>query len=127
MSAVKLTIDRRSMLRILGGVYFFPFFLVCFSLSVPPADLPLCGLLFILAVVGYFLARRESRAWRVFWIAALAFALVSGVLEIVAGMRIARQRSKHALAPNKRIAANRAMTSQLTFVSHWRTVAEPER
>ena len=85
----KFAFDRRSLLRVLLGVYLFPLFFVCFSLSVPPADLPLCGLLFVLAVVGFVLARREGRAWRILWFVALIAALVLGVLEIVAGRRIA--------------------------------------
>ena len=106
--ADKLTFDRRSVLHILVGVYLFPLYLVCFSLSVPPADLPLCGLLLVLAVVGYILARRESRRWRIFWIAALIFASVSGVLEIVAGRHIAQQRQEHSMMPNNSLQATAA-------------------
>jgi hypothetical protein len=95
-----LTFHRRAILRVFVGVYIFPFSLVCFSLSVPPADLPLCLFLFLLAAAGFILARRESRAWRIFWIVALLFALVSGVLEVIAGSRIAHQRSAHAAMRN---------------------------
>ena len=91
----KLTINKRSWLRVLLGVYFFPLYLVIFSLSVPPADLPLCGLMFVLSAFGLVLARRYSRAWRVIWISALIMSILCGVLEVVAGQRIARQRSKH--------------------------------
>jgi hypothetical protein len=90
-----LTINKRSLLRVLLGVYLFPLALVIFSLSVPPADLPLCGLMFALAAFGLFLARRESRTWRVVWTSALVVSILCGVLEIVAGQRIAQQRSKH--------------------------------
>ena len=51
----KLAFNRRSLLRMLLGVYLFLLSVVCFSLSVPPADLPLCGLMFALAVAGVFL------------------------------------------------------------------------
>jgi len=101
----KLTLDRRSILRILLGIYLFPFSLVCFSLSVPPADLPLCGLLFLLAVAGFIVARREGRAWQILWIAALLFALLSGVLQVVARNRIAHQLSAHAAVRNNFVKA----------------------
>jgi hypothetical protein len=91
----KLTINKRSMMRVLLGVYLFPLYLVVFSLSVPPADMPLCGLMFVLAVFGLVLARRESRIWRVVWTVALIAAIIFAVLEIVAGRNIANQRSRH--------------------------------
>jgi hypothetical protein len=91
----KLTINKRSLLRILLCVYLFPLYLVCFSLSVPPADLPLCGLMFVLAAFGLILARRERRAWRVVWTIALIVSILFAVLEIVAGKHLARQHSKH--------------------------------
>jgi hypothetical protein len=77
------------------GVYLFPLYLVIFSLSGPPADLPLCGLMFIPALFGLVLARRESRAWRIVWAVALTAAIIFGVLEIIAGRNIAHQRSQH--------------------------------
>jgi 4-amino-4-deoxy-L-arabinose transferase-like glycosyltransferase len=91
----KITINKRSLLRILIGVYLFPLFLVCFSLSVPPGDLPLCGLMFVLAGFGFMLARRESRTWRLVWLIALMLSLLCGALEMVAGRRIAHQRLEH--------------------------------
>jgi hypothetical protein len=92
----KLIINRRFFLRMLLVVYLFLFFLVSFSLSVPPADLPVCGLTFVVAALGLVLARRESRAWRVIWTIALIFSILRGVLEVVAGNHIAHQRSKSA-------------------------------
>lgn len=77
------------------GVYLFPLYLVVFSLSVPPADLPLCGLMFVLSVFGLVLARREIRAWRVVWTGALIASIILAVLQIIAGRNIAHQRSKH--------------------------------
>ena len=103
----KLTINKTSLLRVLFGVYLFPLSLVCFSLSVPPADLPLCGLMFVLAAFGLVLARQESRGWRVIWTGALIVSILCGVLEIVAGQRIARQRSKHDLS--MRLTINHAL------------------
>jgi hypothetical protein len=91
----KIAINKQSLLRVLLGVYMFPLFLVVFSLSVPPGDLPLCGLMFVLAGFGFILARRESRAWRLIWLSALILSLLCGALELVAGQRIARQRSHH--------------------------------
>jgi hypothetical protein len=89
----KLTLNRRSVLLVLASVYIFPLLLVFFSLSVPPADLPLCGLLFVLAGVGLIIARRETRVWRIFWITALILSVILGILEIVAGERIKHQNS----------------------------------
>lgn len=89
--------DKRSPLRILAGIYLFLLFFISFSLSVPPADLPLCGLMFVLAAIGVVLSRLESPGWRIFWIAALIIALASGVLEFVAGKRLERQHSEHAV------------------------------
>jgi hypothetical protein len=84
----KLTINRRSWLRVLAGVYLFPLYLVCFSLSVPPADLPLCGLMFGIAILGWILSRRETRTWRVIWMSALIVSVVLGALQIIAGQRL---------------------------------------
>ena len=91
----RVSISKLSLLRILLGVYLFPLSLVVFSLSVPPGDLPLCGLMFVLAGVGFMLARRERRAWRLIWLSALIVSVLCGVLEVMAGQRIARQRSHH--------------------------------
>jgi hypothetical protein len=91
----KLTNNKRSLLRVLLSVYFVLLYLVIFSLSVPPADLPLCGLMFALAALGFFLARQESQVWRVVWIITLIVSILCGALEIIAGQHIARQRSKH--------------------------------
>ena len=88
---INSTFSRRSLSRILFGVYLFPLLLVLCSLSVPPADLPLCGLMLVLAVVGLILARHESRIWRILWIGALIGSILFGVLEIVAGKRIVHQ------------------------------------
>lgn len=84
---------KQSLLCILTIVYLFFFLLVSFSLSVPPADFPLCVLLFVLAGAGLFLSLRESRVWRIFWIIALVLAVAFGVLEVVAGKLIAHERS----------------------------------
>ena len=91
----KHNFDRQSWLRILFGVYLFPLYLVCFSLAVPPGDLPLCGLMFAFAAVGLGLARQESRNWRLIWTTALMVSVLCGALEFVAGKRIAQQRSKN--------------------------------
>ena len=91
----KHNFDKQSWLRVLFGVYLFPLYLVCFSLSVPPGDLPLCGLMFVLAAVGLVLGRQESRNWRLIWTTALIVSFVCGTLEIMVGKRIAQQRSKN--------------------------------
>jgi len=51
--------------------------------------------MFILAGIGFMLARRQSRAWRLIWLSALIVSVLCGVLEVVAGHRIARQRARH--------------------------------
>lgn len=112
VSVRKLTLDKRSFLRVLVGVYLILLFLICFDLSVPPADLPFSGLLFVLAVIGIVLARRERRAWRLFWTGALILALAFPVLEVIAGWRIAKQRSEDALLP--KIAATAVADSDKT-------------
>ena len=91
----KLAINKRSLLRILLGVYLFPFYLVCFSLGVPPSDLPLCGIMFVIATFGLILAWRESRFWRGFWTGALIVSVLCGILEITTGQRVAWQHSKN--------------------------------
>ena len=85
---------KRSLLRILLGVYLFLLSLVCFSLSVPPGDLPLCGGMFAVAAAGLALAFRGTRAWRVVWTTALMVSILGGAIEVVAGKRIAQQHSK---------------------------------
>jgi 4-amino-4-deoxy-L-arabinose transferase-like glycosyltransferase len=90
----KIIMSKRTILRVLFGVFLFPLSLVVFSLNVPPGDLPLCGLMFALAAFGLVLARRESRAWRLIWLCALIISVLCGVLEVVAGQRIVRQRSQ---------------------------------
>jgi len=87
------TFSKRSLSRNLFGVYLFPLLLVVTSLSIPPADLPLCGLMFGLAVVGVFISRHDSRIWRIIWVGALTASILFGVLQVVAGYRIAHRRS----------------------------------
>ena len=103
----KLSINKRSWLRVLLGVYGFPLFLVCSSLSVPPADLPLCGLMFLLSAFGFVLARRESRTWRVIWASVVIVSLLCGALEVAAGSHIARQRSGHGSGVGHTTATNK--------------------
>jgi 4-amino-4-deoxy-L-arabinose transferase-like glycosyltransferase len=124
----KITINKRSVLRVLLGVYLFPLYLVVFSLSVPPNDLPICGLMFALAGVGYMLARRESRAWRLIWVIALAISVLCGVLEVVAGQRIARRRSHHeSNLANPRSALDARTALCFHIESHWPGASESER
>jgi len=118
----KIAINKLPLLRILVGVYLFPLFLVCFSLSVPPGDLPLCGLMFVLAVFGFMLARRESRAWRLVWLSALIVSLLCGALEVVAGQRVAHQRLHHQTANESLQQTAGLRFSQ--FVAQWPAAAE---
>jgi hypothetical protein len=85
---------KRSLIRILLAVYLLLLCLVCFSLSVPPGDLPLCAGMFAVAAAGLALAFRGTRVWRVVWTTALVLAVLGGVLEVVAGKRIAQHRSE---------------------------------
>jgi hypothetical protein len=124
----KITINKRSVLRVLLGVYLFPLYLVVFSLSVPPRDLPLCGLMFTLAGVGYVLARRESRAWRLIWFSALVLSLLCGVLQVVAGQRIARQRSHHeSNSANPARAVDAPIASLFAFACQRRRATDERR
>jgi hypothetical protein len=110
------------------GVYLFPLCLVVSSLSVPPNDLPLCGLMFALGGLGFVLARRESRAWRLIWVAALALSVVCGVMEVVAGQRIARQRSHHeSNLANPRSALDARMGLCFHIERHWPGAGESGR
>ena len=99
----KPALNRQSLLRILAGVYLFPLYLVCFSLGVPPSDLPLCALLFALAVFGLVLARKESRVWGLFWGGALVVSVAFATFQIAA--------TKHL-----RVAASRPLTVEETHV-----------
>jgi hypothetical protein len=101
----KVTVNKQSLLRVLLAVYVFPLLLVVFSLSVPAGDLPLCGLMFVLALFGFMLALRESRRWRVIWVTALIFAVVCGGLEIVGGKAVARMRLRQKVSAAKPAAA----------------------
>jgi len=107
----KPIINKRFFLRMLLVVYLFVFFLVCSSLSVPPADLPLCVLTFVIAALGLILARRESRAWRMIWTIALMFSVLRGAVEVVAGNRIAHQHSKNASSSNTYLSSAARMES----------------
>ena len=124
----KIAINKQSLLRILIGVYLFPLSLVCFSLSVPPGDLPLCGLMFVLAGFGFILARQESRAWRLIWLSALIVSVVCGVLEVVAGQRIAGQRSHHeSRKANPARAVDAPITRLFAFDCQWRRATDEHR
>ena len=118
----KIAINKLSGLRILLGVYLFPLFLVCFSLSLPPADLPLCGLMFVLALFGFMLARRESRAWRLVWLSALIVSLLCGALEVLAGQRVAHQRLHHQTA-NESLQRTAGLRFR-RFVARWSAADE---
>lgn len=123
-----VTTSKRSVLRVLLAVYVFPLCLVVFSLSVPPSDLPLCGLMFALAGVGCVLARRESRAWRLIWASALVLSLLCGVLEVVAGQRIARQRSRdRSSLANPARAVDAPVASLFAFDRHGRRATDERR
>ena len=91
----RFAINKQSVLRVLLVVYMFLLLLLVFSLGVPPHDLPLCVMTFVLAACGFLLARRESKAWRTIWIGAVVVSVLCGALEVVAGHRIARQRPVH--------------------------------
>jgi hypothetical protein len=123
-----MTFNKRSLLRVLLGVYLFPLYLVVFSLSVPPGDLPLCGLMFALPGVGFMLAHRESRAWRLIWLSALVVSVLCGILEAVAGQRSARQRSHHESSlANPALAVDAPITCLFRIVRQRRCATEQRR
>jgi hypothetical protein len=84
---------RLSTLRVLAGVLVLPLYLVVSSLSVPPNDLPLYGIIFLLAICGLAVAHKEDRGWRIFRGIVLVLSVAFGTLEVLAGKRIARLRS----------------------------------
>jgi hypothetical protein len=95
---------RKPILRILSGIFLLPLALVCFSLSVPPADLPLLGIMILIGSKGLALSLRHNPKWRWFWSIALAMSVFGAALEIVASKRIASQRSQEeniAISTNK--------------------------
>jgi hypothetical protein len=81
----------RFLLWVVFACYLVPLLLVLGSLSVPPADLPLCILMFFVAAVGLVLAWRATRIWRLIWLGALAASVLLGALEIIAGRRLAHR------------------------------------
>lgn len=124
----KIPIKRQSLLRVLLGVYLFPLYLVVFSLSVPPRDLPLCGLMFALGGFGFLLARREGRAWRLIWLGALVIAVLCGILEVLAGQSISRQRShQQSNVANPTGAADAPIGSLFDFDCHGRRASDERR
>jgi hypothetical protein len=90
-----LEIKKQSRLLILLFIYLFVCSLIFLSLSVPPADFPICVMMFVVAVVGLVIAWRESRVWLLIWIGALAASIMFGALELLSGRIIAHQRSIH--------------------------------
>jgi len=86
---------KSAILKILLIVYLFTFLVVCFSLSVPPTEMPLFVLMLCFAVIGIAISFRESRHWRIIWIIALVISILGGTLDVVAGKRIAREKSKN--------------------------------
>ena len=70
-------------------LFLFLLALVCFSLSVPPGDLFLFGVMLAIAAAGTTLCLNENRKWRLLWAIAIAISVLGGILEIVAGKRIA--------------------------------------
>jgi hypothetical protein len=82
-------------MKVLLVVYLFTFLLVCFSLSVPPAEMPLFVLMLCIAAIGIAVSFRESRRWRIIWIIALTISILGGTLDVIAGKRIARERLKN--------------------------------
>jgi uncharacterized membrane protein YsdA (DUF1294 family) len=86
---------KRSILRVLAGVFLLLLVLTGFSLSVPPADFLLFISMLVIAVLGLALSVKESKKWRLAWTVALIISLLGGALEIIAGKRLVRQRSKN--------------------------------
>lgn len=85
---------KRQIIRVLLAVYSMLFLFTVFSLSVPPHDLILFVAFFLIAVVGFLMARAEGRSWKLIWIVALTIAILGGLLEILAGKRLAEHRAE---------------------------------
>jgi thiol:disulfide interchange protein len=60
----------------------------CFSLSVPPADLPAFIGLLVLAVCALMASKGETRRWRTICAVFLAVAVLGTTLEILSGHAI---------------------------------------
>jgi hypothetical protein len=94
------TFSKRSLLLALLAVYFFFCSFVFLSLSIPPADFPFCGAMFVISVWGLFAATGESRVWRLIWVGALLGAILCGALELISGARIAHQHHAELISPH---------------------------
>lgn len=60
--------------------------LIAFSLSVPPHNLIIFLAMAVAAASALATSREESRRWRLACIIGLAFAVVGGILEVIAGL-----------------------------------------
>jgi hypothetical protein len=67
---------------------------VCFSLSVPPANLPFFIGLIFLSACALITSKKETRGWKIICILAPSFAILGGAFEIVSG-RIIKARLDH--------------------------------
>jgi len=95
---------KRFIIKLLLVIYVFLFLLAGpISLSVPPADLPVFGLMLGIAVAGLILCRREGRRWKVVWTTGLVISVLGGALEIAEGKRIATLRLEKHTSLNHKI------------------------
>ncbi len=69
-------------------LYFILLPYVCFSLSMPPADLPFFSALFVLATCALLASKQQTRRWKIICIEGLAFAVLGIGKEIIAGRQI---------------------------------------
>ncbi|MDB6055115.1 MAG: hypothetical protein JWN25_2638 [Verrucomicrobiales bacterium] len=86
---------KQSLSRILLLVFCALFVLTVGSLGVPPDDLPLFGLLILIAAIGLMTAWNPSKKWRYIWVAALTISIFGSFLDLFAGKRMAGQHLKN--------------------------------
>ncbi len=72
---------------------------VCFSLSVPPADLPFFVALIVLATCALLASKQEARRWRIICIVGLVVSVLGGASEVIVGHRIKARLDRDREAP----------------------------
>ena len=81
-------------LKVLAVLFVFVLLLCLLSLGVPPDGLIYFIVLFALAIAGLVTSAKAASRWKIIWAVALCISLLGGILEIVAGKRLAHQRSQ---------------------------------
>jgi len=83
---------KRGLNKFFAIAYVATVIFACLSLSVPPNDLILFGILLFTAVLGAIL-NWKNRKLRLAWSLAIVISLVGGIAEISAGRRLRQHRA----------------------------------